>query len=237
MSQEQLLDNITHKDIKILTQRSASLGDDVSITRVFPSEFAQLQSDYPIFFKKNGQTGQFEAVALLGFNERENLYLTQSGWQAQYIPLSILRQPFLIGFVEKQLNGIPVSEPAVHIDMSHPRVSTQQGEALFSSQGGMSDYLQNVNSILLAIHSGHSQSESFVASLLKYELLESALINAGTARLSGLYTINEDVLSRLTDNAIVELHNQGYLQHIYMVLASLGQLRKLVRMKEQIEER
>ncbi|MBD1582127.1 SapC family protein [Pseudoalteromonas sp. S16_S37] len=234
MSQEQLLDNITHKDIKILTQRSASLGDDVSITRVFPSEFAQLQSDYPIFFKKNGQTGQFEAVVLLGFNERENLYLTDSGWRADNIPLSILRQPFLIGFVEKQQNGMPVSEPAVHIDMSHPRVNTQEGEALFTSQGGMSEYLQNVNSILLTIHNGHSQSQAFFTSLLKHELLESALINAGADRLSGLYTINEDTLSRLSDNALFELNKQGFLQHIYMVLASLGQLRKLVRAKEQL---
>ncbi|BBN81682.1 hypothetical protein PA25_16670 [Pseudoalteromonas sp. A25] len=236
MSQEQLLDNITHKEIKILTERSASLGDDVSITRVFPSEFAQLQSDYPIFFKKNAQTGQFEAVVLLGFNEHENLYLTASGWRNEYIPLSILRQPFLIGFVEKQQNGIPVTEPAVHIDMSHPRVNQEQGEALFTSQGGMSDYLQKVNSILLAIHEGHSQSEAFFNTLLELELLESALINVGTQRLSGLYTINEDVLAKLSSGSLSKLHSAGYLQHIYMVLASLGQLKKLVRLKERLEE-
>ncbi|WP_105168297.1 SapC family protein [Pseudoalteromonas sp. T1lg23B] len=233
MSQEQLLDNITHKDIKVITSYSAQLGDSVSVARVFPSEYAQLQSEYPIFFKKDAATGQFQSVVLLGFNDKENLYLQDDKWDADYIPLSIQRQPFLIGFIEKQKNGIPVQEPAVHIDMAHPKVNTTHGEPLFTSQGGMTEYLQKVNSILLSIHHGHEDNQAFLNDLVDHNLLESALINIGTQQLNGLYTINEDALNSLADEAVLTLNKKGYLQHIYMVLASLGQLRSLINKKSR----
>ncbi|MCF6434002.1 SapC family protein [Pseudoalteromonas sp. MMG022] len=229
MSQEQLLDNITHKDIKVITNRGEQLGDNVSIARVFPCEYAQLQSEYTIFFKKDATTGQFQSVVLLGFNDNENVYLQGDSWDADYIPLSIQRQPFLIGFVEKQQNGMPVREPAVHIDMNHPRVNTTLGETLFTQSGGMTGYLEKINRILLTIHQGHDENQAFLNDLVAYNLLESALINLGAHQLKGLYTINEDALKRLNDDAVLSLNRKGYLQHIYMVLASLGQLRALIK--------
>ncbi|CAM3998734.1 SapC family protein [Pseudoalteromonas byunsanensis] len=231
MSQEQLLDNITHKDIKVITNYNEQLGDNVSVARVFPNEYAQLQSEYPIFFKKDAATGQFQSVVLLGFNEKENLYLQDDKWDADYIPLSIQRQPFLIGFVEKQQNGIPIQEPAIHIDIAHPRVNTTHGEPLFTPQGGMTQYLQKINAVLLTIHRGHDENQAFLKDLIDFKLLESALINIGTQQLHGLYTINEDALCGLTDEAVLTLHKKGYLQHIYMVLASLGQLKSLIKRK------
>ncbi|OHU88084.1 MULTISPECIES: SapC family protein [Pseudoalteromonas] len=228
MSQEQLLDNVTHKDIKVITNRGEQLGDNVSIARVFPCEYAQLQSEYAIFFKKDATTGQFQSVVLLGFNDKENLYLQGDCWDADYIPLSIQRQPFLIGFVEKQQNGMPVNEPAVHIDMKHPRVNTTHGEPLFTPSGGMTEYLEKINRILLTIHQGHDENQALLNDLVAHNLLESALINLGAQQLKGLYTINEDALKRLNDDAVLSLNRKGYLQHIYMVLASLGQLRALV---------
>ena len=155
MANHQLLDNITHKDLKVITDRAAWYGDDVACTGIFPFEFRRVQAEYPIVFQKNATTGGFEALAMFGFAEGENLFLGSDGWDASYIPLTIERQPFLIGFKTTTEGGVPVEEPVVHIDMDSPRVSETEGDAVFLEHGGYSPYLEHINSVLMAIHDGH----------------------------------------------------------------------------------
>ncbi|MBT8056569.1 MAG: SapC family protein, partial [Gammaproteobacteria bacterium] len=97
MTNHVLLDNVTHKGLRIVPGYGRELGFEVGLTRVFPIEFTQLQMEYPIVFMRNKETGHFEPVVLFGLVENENLYLTDAGWEARYIPLTIRRQPFLIG--------------------------------------------------------------------------------------------------------------------------------------------
>ena len=56
---------------------------------------------------------------MFGFDQQENLFLSVSGWDANYIPLTIQRRPFLIGFQEQNINGVVEREPVVHIDMGY----------------------------------------------------------------------------------------------------------------------
>ena len=53
MPDHQLLDNITHKDVHVITEHSPQLTDKSSYSHVFISEFRDLQAHYPIFFQKN----------------------------------------------------------------------------------------------------------------------------------------------------------------------------------------
>ena len=130
MTNNVLLNNVDHKDLRVITTRSARYGDDVMYAITFPSEFRNIQAHYPIVFRKNAQ-GQFEPIALLGFQERQNLFLTRRGWNASYIPLTIERQPFLIGFsADKQ--------PMMHVDLDSPRISRTEGEAVFNGGGYLS---------------------------------------------------------------------------------------------------
>jgi hypothetical protein len=66
----------------------------------FPAEFRELQAHYPIVFAKNADgTLGFDPIALFGFQQGENLFLG-SGKRAgtrPTIPLTVERQPFLIG--------------------------------------------------------------------------------------------------------------------------------------------
>ena len=52
MSQHVLLNSVDHKDIKIITERSAKYGDNVWFSVTFPAEFRSVQAHYPIFFQK-----------------------------------------------------------------------------------------------------------------------------------------------------------------------------------------
>ncbi|MBB1387827.1 SapC family protein [Shewanella vesiculosa] len=236
MSQHVLLNSIDHKDLKVITTRSSALGDNLWFGLTFPQEFRSIQAHYPIFFHKDATTGQFYAVALFGFKQNENLFLSDAGWNASYIPLSVRRQPFLIGQQTVQEDGIERQQRVIHIDLDHPRVSHNDGEALFFPYGGNTPLLDEVGEMLEAIHHGLSDSNRFIDVLIEHELLESftldlELDNGQKHQMIGFYTINENTLAALPAEVLGTLHQQGYLQAIYMALASQSKVRELLNLK------
>lgn len=238
MSNHQLLDNINHKDVHVITEHAPKYGDNASYSHIYIDEFSMAQAHYPIFFHKNASSGQLEAIALLGLASEENLFVTEAGWQANYIPLSIQRRPFLIGFKENNHNGIVNQEPVVHIDMDSPRISYNQGEAVFLPQGGQSPYLQQVSSILMAIHQGHAHTKNFIETLQQYGLIEPVEIKVtlddnSNHSMDFLHTINEEKVANLSNDAINTLHQQGYLKAIYMVIASTAKMSDLIALKNR----
>lgn len=236
-----LLNNVEHQNLRVITERSARYGDDVSYAMTFPLEFRNIQSCYPIFFRKDASTGQFSPVALFGFQPRENLYLSDAGWDAHYIPLMIRRHPFVIGFQRVQGEG-DTKEPVVSIDMNSPRVSETEGEALFLEHGGISDYLTSMTEILETIRLANEMNVGFVDALLELDLIESVtmqieLKDRSKHELLGYYTINEEKLMQLDGDALGRLHSSNYLESIFMILASLSRFRTLVEKKNaQLED-
>ena len=87
MTNHVLLNNVDHKDLKVITTRSAEFGDDKKCAITFCWEFRSIQAHYPIFFTKDAETGEFASVAMFGFEDKENLFLNDTGWDASYIPL------------------------------------------------------------------------------------------------------------------------------------------------------
>jgi len=218
------LNNVEHRDLRIDTRRLAALGDDVMCAATFPAEFRNVQAHYPIVFRRTGE-GAFQPVALFGFSEGDNLFLDGGHWDATYIPLAIERQPFLIGRDGEALT--------VHVDLDHPRTKAGQGEALFREHGGTTDYLERVTSVLLALHDGLASVPAFVDALQKHALLESFVIDielpgGAVNRFGGFHTIHEERLRALDAAALDELHRAGFLEPIYMAIASVSQFRALI---------
>jgi hypothetical protein len=229
MTQIVMLNNVDHQALRVVTDHHARYGDNVMTCATFPAEFRDLQANYPIVFRQDGE-GSFEPLVLLGFQEGENLFLGPRGWDANYVPLAIERLPFLIGRSGEQLN--------VHIDLDHPRVGREQGEALFLAYGGVTPYLERINSMLLTIHQGLQQVPAFIAALREHDLLESfvadiELEDGSQNRLFGFHTINEDKLFQLSGAALESLNRAGHLLSIYMVLASMSNFRALIDRKQR----
>jgi hypothetical protein len=239
MPNHALLNNTEHKQMRIVTTRGAAWGDAVMSALTFPAEFRELQAHYPIVFAKNQDGTSFDPIALFGFQQGENLFLgggpgLGNGWDAPYIPLTVERQPFLIG---RPADG---SEDAmmIHVDLDSPRVSNTEGEPLFLSYGGSTEYLERISRVLRSIHDGLETTKGFVEALLHLELLESFVLdielNDGSQnRLAGFYTINEERLAKLSGEQLARLHEVGYLQAIYMAVASLSQFRALIERKNR----
>jgi len=236
MANHVLLNSIEHKNLKINGERSEAMGDNVWYAQTFPMEFRSAQAHYPILFQKDSNTGQFMPVTLFGFQNEDNLFLKEGGWDATYIPLALQRLPFYIGQKNVENEGITEQERVITLDLDSPKVNTEQGIDLFLEYGGNSDYLEHMANVLESLHVGLQDNKDFVEALTTCELLESVTLdielNDGSKnQLIGFYAINEDNLNKLSPDNLTRLHNAGFLQAIYMVIASQVNIHDLVARK------
>ena len=236
MSQYEILDKEKHRQVRVKTGYGAALGDAVMYVMTYPMEFRDIQSCYPILFTKDPNTGGFFAAALLGFEANQNLFLQDDRWDALYVPAMVQRQPFLIatgGEGDK-------TDPVVSLDLDHPRVSQDDGEALFDREGGPSDFLNQKIAVLDKLHRGLQHGSGFIDALLRHELLEQITLdlafNDGSKQsLQGFYTIAEERLYQLKGDVLESLNQAGYLQPIFMAVASLSRLRDIIERRNRLQ--
>ena len=232
-----LLNNVDHQDVKIITDRSARYGDDVMTAPTLPFEFRNVQAHYPILFQQNGRGG-FYPVALFGFEAGENLFLDETGWRAAYIPAMVRREPFLIGFKDSDAPGAGGRVRMLSIDMAHPRVSTDVGEPLFEPLGGRTPFLEDAANLLETIYAAREHGAAFATALQEHELIESVtfgiVLDDGTrAQLAGFSCIAEERVDALSAATLGEFNEKGYLMPLFMVLASLANVSRLVELKNE----
>lgn len=233
MSQPVLLNSNDHKRLRIRQEAAFSKEASMRNCSVVLQEFQRLAACYPVAFTKNIETGKFTVIAVMGFDEGENLFVHKGHWQAPYLPLNIRRNPFMIG-TQKTPEGD--QEQVVLIDLDDERVQEQEGEPLFNEQGFPTPFLETKTSILKTMQDGLEQTAAFAERMLELDLIVPATFrvefkNREKREIKGLYSINQDGLSALDAATAGELHAQGYLEAAYMMVASLGQMQSLIDRK------
>ena len=236
MSQYEILDKDKHSGVRVKTGYGAALGDAVMYVMTYPMEFRDVQSCYPILFTKDPNTGGFFAAAVMGFEPDQNLFLRDDGWDASYVPAMVQRQPFLIATSGEGGNDNPV----VSLDLDHPRVSQDEGEALFDDQGSPTEFLNRKIGLLDKLHRGLQHGSGFIDTLLQHELLEEITLdiafNDGSKRsVQGFYTIAEERLYQLQGNVLESLNQAGYLQPVFMAVASLSRVRDIIERRNRLQ--
>lgn len=238
MARYELLNNVTHKDLRVVTGFGRQFGDDIGMVPAFPSEYAELQREYPIFFRKDADSGQWQSVALLGFEQRENLFLQDDRWNAAYLPGAAAKGPFLIGFQEQRIDGELRKEPVMHVDLEHPRVSFSEGEPVFLPHGGNSPYLQHIASVLRGIRDGLEFGTAMFAAfdamgLIQPVNLDVQLDDKHRVSVNGLHGIDRERLAALDAGSLRRLNQAGFLEGAYLALASLHNVRRLMAEKQR----
>lgn len=238
MARYELLNNVTHKDLRVVTRFGREFGDDVGMVPAFPSEYAELQREYPIFFRKDRDSGQWQSVALLGFEQHENLFLQDDRWNAAYLPGAAAKGPFLIGFQEQYIDGELRTEPMIHVDLEHPRVSFGEGEPVFLPHGGNSPYLQHIADVLRGIRDGSEYGAAMFAALDSMGLIQPVNLDVQLDErhrvgVSGLHGIDRERLAALDAESLHKLHRAGYLEGAFLVQASMHNLRRLMAEKQR----
>src|ERR1044072_2135351 len=135
------LNNVDHKNLRVVTTRGAAYGDAVMSALTFPAEFRDLQACYPIVFAQDGNGG-YDALALLGFEQGGNPVLGPNGVERPSAPPPIQRRV--------RTGGI-------------------DAEALFLTYGGTSESLERISSVLRTIHEGLAASRAFTGALVELE--------------------------------------------------------------------
>jgi hypothetical protein len=226
MTRPALLDNVTHRHLRVRSERSAALGDARQSVLALPAEFRQLQAHFPIVFQLVEGDAGFQPVALFGLEKGQNVFLTDTGWDAPVVPMALQRDPFMIGRAAD--GGLQL-----HIDLDSPRIVKPEegdgGTALFMPHGGFSDYLDHVVQLMEHLHAQAQQLPVFIEALTRHQLLEPFVIDIETpdgeqGRLTGLFTVHEERLAALPGAALEALARGGHLLPIYMQIASLAQL-------------
>ncbi|GLR70609.1 SapC family protein [Agaribacter marinus] len=225
-----------HKDICVITTRGEKYGENVNTVPVIADELRSLVTEYPVCLLKDPNTGRFALHALTGFDAGENLFLEGDIWQASYVPLHILRQPFMIGIKDKEGAEPTPDNTVVTIQLEHKRVTDKGGEALFDKEGNATNYLNKTSELLAALLQGLPRTSSFVDALVKEELVEQMQLNVKLKNgeqksFQGFYSINEDKLSELKGDVLEKFHSLGYLQACHMLIASFGNIQKLINKK------
>jgi hypothetical protein len=238
MARYETLNNIAHQDLRVATGFGPEYGDAVGMVPAYPSEFAELQREYPIFLRKDAATGAWQSVVLLGFEQHENLYLQDERWNASYVPGAVAKGPFLIGFQEYQVDGMPAREAVMHVDLEHPRVRAGEGEPVFLPQGGNTAYLDHIASVLRGIHDGSVFGADMFAAFDAHGLIQPVTLDVQVevqhrVAVNGLYGIDKDRLAQLDGDALVSLNRAGYLEGAYLLLASLHNMRRLIAEKQR----
>lgn len=246
MTNTVLLDNVAHADLRVRPGYSAEFGDNINLALVLPTEFVFVQREYPILFRRDSK-GEFQAVALLGLDKGENLFLNEPAWNARYVPAIQQRGPFLIGLHREDAAAAsrkppgrepPNREPMVHVDLDHPRISRTEGEPVFLRHGGNSPYLERATRMLQLLYHGVELARPMFAAFEEAGLIESleAEVNLDDRvkyKLPDFFTINPDRLAALDGAALERLNRPGYLQLAIFVVHSLGNVQWLIELKNR----
>jgi hypothetical protein len=218
------LNSLTHRSLRVQAEASAKLGDNQRFVPVVITEFPLLVTHYPILFSKDTETGAFLCGAMLGIDEGENLFLKEGKGHEGYRPLNLQRVPFF------------VAGDDLAIDLDHARIAGDTGQSLFNEKGEPTPYLDSIKAAFQHLKPGMEMTKRFVETLLKLNLVEPVDITLGfddgsKRNLADLYTVNQDVLRKLPDADVLDLFRRGYLQLIYLLIASLKQIPVLAQKK------
>lgn len=222
MTRVALLDSQAHRTLRVQAEPSARYGDNRRFVPVGVNEFSLAVVHYPILLSKDADTGAFYCGVMLGFDDGENLFLDEG--RNVYRPLNLQRGPFCTAGAD------------IAIDLDHPRVGAPDGQALFEESGKPTPYLSSIVELMRNLRAGEEWTRVFIDTLMKLKLVAPLALDLafddGTRReVTGLYTIDQEVLRALPDATVLDLFRRGYLQLIYLMIASLKQVSVLAQKK------
>ena len=230
-----ILTNDQHRSIAVDTRARPEYGDTVNRAVALSAEFNELHREYPLLLRKTDEAPGFVAHAILGFEKDENLFVEGDRWTSTFIPATMARGPFSLGYIRPEDGGNAPAGVKVMIDEQHPRLRAE-GQPVFLPLGGETPYLQGIKRVLQTVDAGLRVDRVLYRELLAMDLLEEVKIQISVfAELrydfSGYHSINQEKLAALNAEQLLRLHRQGLLAPVYFLISSLGNFQRLVNLK------
>ena len=225
-----------HQNLKIATQRNLDHVAAQHIVPVTAAEYAQASASFPLVLVKNPDSPRYRSVAMLGIESGENLYYQDKKWTGLSVPLSIGMAPFALGVDPDKENTLTAC-----IDVDSEFVGEDKDLALFDADGKETDVLTNVQQSLGRLYDNERMTETFIKELEDNDLLQELQLNLDFSngekkKLVGIFTVNEEKVKALAEDKVIDFHKRGLFVPIYAMLGSLGQVNRLVQLRNQSSE-
>ncbi len=220
-----------HQNLKLASKRTLAHIAEQHIITITAAEYAKASASFPIVLVKNPDSPRFRSVAMLGLEAGENLYYNDEKWSGLSLPQSVGMAPFALGIDPDKENTLTAC-----VDIDSTLVGEDKELALFEDDGKESELLTNVQNSLGRLYENEKMTENFIKELEENELLQELelkvdLSSGEKKKLTGLFTVNEDKVKSLADDKVLDFHKRGLFVPIYAMLGSLGQMNRLVQLR------
>lgn len=218
-----------HKDWKVAPDCAMKVAQTQHILNVKVTEVGKAVSNFPIFFTKMSERGDWAISAMTSLEVNNNLFVNDGQWEGTYLPTGLQSYPFFL-----MQSADDEKKFTIGIEEVNPAFSTEEGEPLFESENKAGPFLSQATAILNDDLKNEVHSYQFSRFLNDHELITPVdlvveYISGTTNALKGLYTIDEAKLQALDIETFSELRDKGYLGPIYALLMSIYQVNSLIR--------
>jgi len=230
------IDVSRHAKLRVKPNPDFGHARESHLVSVMLNELSPCTSNYPLVFITSSELGRTRLVAMLGLRVGENVFYNGQDWEGTYVPLLLQQHPFLLGYDDRVEDNERILSTC--IDRSSPLISEDDGIAMFKPDGEETDFLQSRNLLLGTIFEGEKLTEQFTRKMVELDLLESFEVDLQQAdgsmrKITGLQTISENKLRALDAERLAELQKADFLPACYLILGSLFQLHRVVRLRNQ----
>jgi hypothetical protein len=192
------------------------------------TEFAVACRDYPIAFI--GGNGVFVAMAVLGMENQQNLFVTpDGGWDASvYLPAYVRRYPFCMTRVT-----VDGREQPERVACVEKRAINDKGEALYDAKGEPLPVWDERKKLLFEYEADLVRSDEMSRTLAGLGLLETFTMQAVPKEgeplaMTGMYRVAEQKLAGLAPDTLKDLVQKGIMARVYAHLISLANFGRLL---------
>ncbi|MEM9056516.1 MAG: SapC family protein [Pseudomonadota bacterium] len=222
-----------HAAVKINAPTDFPHAKNAHLARVGANEIALASMDYPVVLIREPKGERFHFTAMLGFENRENVYYRAPRWRASYVPASLALVPFCLGQSADDSNTLVPS-----IDESSPYLSQDEGLALFDADGAKTDFLNSAEKDLEALYQNELATQHFIGRLKDLDLLrpftlELKFADGRRKSVVGMFMVSHEKLAALPDAEALEFFRNGYLVPVYAMLSSLSQVQRMIEFRNE----
>ena len=196
-------------------------------------EFVPAGRHYPIVFIGDGKN--FSAVAVVGMNTKENLFVSDGRWTGEaYMPAYARRYPFCMA--RMNVNQVEQKNRLICVEKS---AIDEKGEAMFDEKGQATGKWQDFERLLGEYETDLERMREMCAILADYGLLEPFTMKAtlkpekggASMALGGMHRVAEKNIENLNAAQLKNLVRRGIMARIYVHLLSLEHFGSLLDRK------
>jgi hypothetical protein len=194
------------------------------------AEIALASRDYPIAFVSGDGERSFLAMAILGLEAQQNLFVNEKGtWDPNtYVPAYVRRYPFCMARVTA--DG---KEQAERIACVEKSALSDEGDALYDDKGEPLATWEPTKNLLFEFEADLTRTEEMCNALQALGLFEPFTVQAvpkgGTPlAMTGVHRVAEQKLAELPAEELKKLVQNGVLPRVYAHILSQLNFQRLL---------